>query len=90
MCAIVPIVVETMKPVSLAAFTRRISLVNAEFEFSGYVMPEADLSSVFKMWDQDNSEWLFVNGWQFEIWDDTGARDDERAEARQLGLTALD
>lgn len=89
MSAITPIVVANMQPPSLAGFTRRVFVENDQYSIFGYIRPDAETDGVFKMWDQDNSEWLFINGWLFETWDDSGARDDEHAEARQLGLTAL-
>lgn len=87
MSAITPIVVANMQPASLAAFTRRVFVENEQYSIFGYIRPDADPDGVFKMWDADEKEWLFINGWLFEIIDDDAPREDPMAEARALGMT---
>ena len=88
MSAITPIVVADMQPPSLAGFTRRVFVENDQFVIFGYIRPDAEIDGVFKMWDADEKEWLFINGWLFDVFDDDAPREDPMAEAWALGMTA--
>jgi len=40
-----------------------------EYTLELWVKPDADLDGTFRAWDEDESEWLKVNGWLFIIED---------------------
>lgn len=77
-------------------FTRLVYIVGGAEEGSFLIKPDTDLDSKFKAWGIDWEEWVSVNGWaveEIEVEDyDVRAQpcDEQTAEARAMGLTALD
>lgn len=53
-------------------YTRAIWAESDDYTLSLLVKPDADIEGTFRAWDQDESEWLKVNGWLFSI-EDVGA-----------------
>ena len=51
----------------LAGFTKEILATSDYHELHLFVQPDADLDDRFKAYDSDNCEFIYVNGWLFNI-----------------------
>ncbi len=48
-------------------FTVEVVATCSDHELYLLVRPDTDFESTFKAWDTDNQEWLYVNGWLYEM-----------------------
>ena len=56
-----------MNTAMLNRHTQPVTMSNAWHELNLLVKPGTDLDQRFQAWDVDGEDWIYVNGWLFNV-----------------------
>lgn len=62
-----PTVEDMVKIAQGKGYTRAVFATGGDYDLYLWVKPDADLDGTFRAYDEDEDEWLRVNGWLFDI-----------------------